>query len=153
MPDDADDVMGVITQQIETRFQMPLADLGRAVAVAPHANNDATVVVKWHGMLTEAQEVLEKAEDALAAALDSAPAGVLDEAVMELARQVNVAVAVRDGRAMVVRHYLDPNSPGRKGPGAWRGAEAGTRRSPALQTAPAPSKASAPSVPVRGASR
>ncbi|MFE0055328.1 hypothetical protein [Streptomyces sp. NPDC059003] len=152
MPDDADDVMGVITQQIEARFQMPLADLRRAVAAAPHANNDATVVVKWYGMLTEAQEVLEKAEDALVAALDSAPGEVLDESVMALAHQVNAAVAVRDGRAMVVRHYTDPNSLGRRGPGAWRGAEAAPRRSPALQTAPAPNTPT-PSVPVRGAVR
>ncbi|MFH9071423.1 hypothetical protein [Streptomyces alboflavus] len=152
MPDDADDVMGVITQQIEARFQMPLADLRRAVAAAPHANNDATVVVKWYGMLTEAQEVLEKAEDALVAALDSAPGDVLDDSVMALAHQVNAAVAVRDGRAMVVRHYTDPNSLGRRGPGAWRGAEVAPRRSPALQTAPAPSTPT-PSVPVRGAVR
>ncbi|MFE0134037.1 hypothetical protein ACFWY6_21105 [Streptomyces sp. NPDC059037] len=152
MPDDADDVMGVITQQIEDRFQMPLADLRRAVAAAPQGNNDATVVVKWYGMLTEAQEVLEKAEDALVAALDNAPGGALDDPIMALAHQVNAAVAVRDGRAMVVRHYTDPNSLGRKGPGAWRGAEAAPHRSSALQTAPAPS-APAPSVPVRGAVR
>ncbi|MGP9017615.1 hypothetical protein ACT1U9_04290 [Streptomyces sp. BR1] len=147
MSDTADDVMGVITQQIEARFQMPLADLRRAVAAAPHANNDATVVVKWYGMLAEAQAVLEKAEDALVAALDSAPGDVLDDPVMALAHQVNTAVAVRDGRAMVVRHYTDPNSPGRRGPGAWRGAAAASRRSPALQTAPVPT------VPVRGALR
>ncbi|ALO96719.1 hypothetical protein SHL15_5655 [Streptomyces hygroscopicus subsp. limoneus] len=153
MSDDADDVMGVITQQIEARFQMPLADLRRAVAAAPHASNDATVVVKWYGMLAEAQEVLEKAEDALVAALDSAPGDVLDDPVMELAHQVNAAVAVRDGRAMVVRHYTDPNSAGRRGPGAWRGAEAAPRRSPALQTTPVPSAAPTPSVPVRGVTR
>ncbi|PZT68334.1 hypothetical protein DN402_09020 [Streptomyces sp. SW4] len=153
MSDDADDVMGVITQQIETRFQMPLADLRRAVAAAPHASNDATVVVKWYGMLAEAQEVLEKAEDALVAALDSAPGDVLDDPVMELAHQVNAAVAVRDGRAMVVRHYTDPNSPGRRGPGAWRGAETASRRGPALQTAPVASASPTPSVPVRGAVR
>ncbi|MGW2858284.1 hypothetical protein [Streptomyces sp. NPDC001205] len=152
MSDTADDVMGVITQQIEARFQMPLADLRQAVAAAPHANNDATVVVKWYGMLAEAQAVLEKAEDALVAALDSAPGDVLDDPVMALAHQVNTAVAVRDGRAMVVRHYTDPNSLGRRGPGAWRGAEAAPRRSPALKTAPAPSTP-APSVPVRGALR
>jgi hypothetical protein len=151
--DDADDVMGVITQQIEARFQMPLADLRRAVAVAPHASNDATVVVKWYGLLAEAQEVLEKAEDALVAALDRAPGDVLDDPVMELAHQVNAAVAVRDGRAMVVRHYTDPNSLGCKGPGAWRGADAAPRRSPALQTTPIPSDAPTPSVPVRGATR
>ncbi|MEU7646285.1 hypothetical protein [Streptomyces huasconensis] len=153
MSDDADDVMGVITQQIEARFQMPLADLRRAVAAAPHASNDATVVVKWYGMLAEAQEGLEKAEDALVAALDRAPGHVLDDPVMELAHQVNAAVAVRDGRAMVIRHYTDPNSVGRRGPGAWRGADAAVRPSPALQTAPIPSAAPVPSVPVRGAAR
>ncbi|MFK8911829.1 hypothetical protein [Streptomyces sp. YS-3] len=152
MPDDADDVMGVITQQIEARFQMPLAALRRAVAAAPRANDDATVVVKWYGMLAEAQEALSKAEDALVAALDTAPGDVLDDPVMALAHQVNAAVAVRDGRAMVVRHYTDPNSPGRRGPGAWRGAETAPRRSPALTTAPAPS-VPAPAVPVRGALR
>ncbi|MEV5979621.1 hypothetical protein [Streptomyces sp. NPDC052114] len=153
MSDDADDVMGVITQQIEARFQMPLDDLRQAVAAAPHANNDATVVVKWYGMLAEAQAVLEKAEDALVEALDSVPGDVLDDPVMELAHHVNAAVAVRDGRAMVVRHYTDPNSPGRRGPGAWRGAEAAPRRSPALQTAPVSSASPAPSLPVRGAVR
>ncbi|MFG3282082.1 hypothetical protein [Streptomyces sp. NPDC048111] len=152
MPDDADDVMSVITQQIEARFQMPLADLRRAVAAAPRANDDATVVVKWYGMLAEAQEALSKAEDALVAALDTAPGDVLDDPVMALAHQVNAAVAVRDGRAMVVRHYTDPNSPGRRGPGAWRGAETAPRRSPALTTAPAPIMP-APAVPVRGALR
>ncbi|MEV6723531.1 hypothetical protein AB0M94_21650 [Streptomyces xanthochromogenes] len=152
MPDDADDVMGVITQQIEARFQMPLADLRRAVAAAPRANDDATVVVKWHGMLAEAQEALNKAEDALVAALDTAPGDVLDDPVMALAHQVNAAVAVRDGRAMVVRHYTDPNSPGRRGPGAWRGAETAPRRGPALTTAPAPIMP-APAVSVRGAQR
>ncbi|PKV84287.1 hypothetical protein [Streptomyces sp. TLI_146] len=152
MPDDADDVMGVITEQIEARFQMPLADLRRAVAAAPHANDDATVVVKWYGMLAEAQEALNKVEDALVAALGSAPDDVLGDPVMALADRVKTAVAVRDGRAMVVRHYTDPNSLGRRGPGAWRGAEAASRRGPALQTAPAPS-APAPSVPVRGAVR
>ncbi|WP_043267112.1 hypothetical protein [Streptomyces sp. CT34] len=153
MSDDADDVMGVITQQIEARFQMPLGDLRQAVAAAPHANNDATVVVKWYGMLAEAQEALEKAEDALLAALDSAVGDALDDPVMELAHQVNAAVSVRDGRAVAVRHYLDPNSPGHRGSGAWRGADAASRRSPALQTAPAPRSASVPSVPVRGALR
>ncbi|MEV0259397.1 hypothetical protein AB0H82_34735 [Streptomyces sp. NPDC050732] len=153
MSDDADGVMGAITQQIEARFQMPLADLRRAVAVAPHASTDATVVVKWYGMLAEAQEALEEAEDALVAALDRAPGDVLDDPVMELAHQVNAAVAMRDGRAMVVRHYTDPNSLGRRGPGAWRGADATLRRTPALQTAPIPSAAPTPSVPVRGATR
>ncbi|KPC62717.1 hypothetical protein ADL29_17975 [Streptomyces chattanoogensis] len=144
--------MGVITQQIEDRFQMPLADLRRAVAAAPRANDDATAVVKWYGLLTEAQEALEKAEDALVVVLDSTPAE-LDDPAMALAHQVNAAVAVRDGRAMVVRHYLDPHSVGRRGPGAWRGATSAPRRGPALQTTAAPRPAPAQSVPVQGVSR
>ncbi|AJC55040.1 hypothetical protein [Streptomyces sp. 769] len=152
MPDAVDDVMGVVTQQIEDRFQMPLSDLRRAVAAAPRANDDATAVVKWYGLLTEAQEALEKAEDALVAVLGSVP-GELDDPAMALAHQVNAAVAVRDGRAMVVRHYLDPHSIGRRGPGAWRGTEAAPRRGPALQTTAAPAPDPAPSVPVRGVSR
>lgn len=144
----SDEVMGVLAQQIETRFQMPLDDLRRAVAAAPHASTDATTVVKWYGMLAEAQQVLEKAEDALVAALDSNPGDVLDDPVMELAQQVTAAVAVRDGRAMVVRHYADPASLGRS-----RGAEEGLHRGPALQTAAIPQTTPAPSVPVRGVSR
>nr|WP_157169335.1 hypothetical protein [Streptomyces typhae] len=145
--------MGVITQQIESRFQMPLADLFRAVAKAPDASHDATAVVKWYGMLAEAQKALEKAEDNLVAALDHASGEVLEDPVMALAHQVNTAVSVRDGRAMVVRHYLDPDSPSRKGPGAWRGATAGPQRGPALQTAPLPQITPAPTVPVRGGTR
>ncbi|PJN30985.1 hypothetical protein CG747_45275 [Streptomyces sp. CB02959] len=151
MRDDTDDVMGLIAQRIEDRFQMPLADLRRAVGAAPQANPEATSVVHWHGLLTEAQGALEKAEDALVGVLSTTP-GELDDPAMKLAHQVNAAVAVRDGRAMVVNHLLDPNAPGKRGPGAWRGAEPAARRGPALPTTP-PALPHTQGVPVRGATR
>lgn len=48
-----DDVMGVITRQIEDRFQMPLDDLRRSVTAAPQANPEATSLVHWYGLLAE----------------------------------------------------------------------------------------------------
>ncbi|WP_309248424.1 hypothetical protein [Streptomyces sp. MNP-20] len=149
----SDDVMAVIAQQIETRFRMPLDDLVQAVAAGQQAGTDAAAVVKWYGMLADAQQVLEQAENDLVAALDSSPGDVLDDPVMQLAHQVNAAVQVRDGRAMVVRHYLDAHAPSREGPGAWRGTGAGRQRGPALRTAAIPQAAAAPPVPVRGVSR
>ncbi|MEV0445815.1 hypothetical protein AB0I84_12410 [Streptomyces spectabilis] len=149
----SDDVMAVIAREIEARFRMPLDDLRQAVAAVPQASPDAAAVVKWYGMLTEAQQVLERAENALVAALDDSPGDVLEDPVMQLAHQVNTAVQVRDGRAMVVRHYLDPHAPSREGPGAWRGIEAGPHCGPALQTAAIPRATAAPSAPARGVSR
>ncbi|MEU2874114.1 hypothetical protein ABZ769_33785 [Streptomyces olivoreticuli] len=151
MPDDADDVMGVITEQIESRFHMSLPELRRAVAAAPQANREATEVIHWHGLLEQAQGVLERAEDDLVAALGTQP-GELDDPAMGLAHRVNTAVAVRDGRAMVVKFLLDPDAPGKHGPGARRGASAGARRGPALQTSP-PALPAVPAAPVRGAAR
>lgn len=152
MPDASDDVMGVITERIEERFQMPLADLRRAVAAAPDANPEATDVVHWHGLLAQTQQALDTAEDALVEALGAQPPEVLDDSVMELAHQVNAAVASRDGRAMVVNYLLDPNAPGKRGPGVWRGTSAAARRAPALPTA-APTLPRTPTTPVRGAVR
>jgi hypothetical protein len=151
VPEDADDVMGVITQQIEARFQMPVDDLRRAVTAAPQANTEATSVVHWYGLLAEAQGVLEVAEDALVTVLGTV-LGELDDAAMELAHQVNAAVGVRDGRAMVVKYLLGPNAPGKRGPGAWRGASPAASRGPALPTTP-PSLPSTPGASVRGAVR
>ncbi|MFH9474459.1 hypothetical protein [Streptomyces globisporus] len=136
MPDVSEDVMSVLTERIEERFQMPLADLRRAVEKAPQANPEATALVHWHGLLTETQQALDTAEDALVEALGTQPADVLDDPVMELAHQVNSAVASRDGRAMVVNYLLDPNAPGKRGPGVWRGASPAARRAPALPTSP-----------------
>ncbi|MGC5413071.1 hypothetical protein ACPXCX_56850, partial [Streptomyces sp. DT225] len=66
----------------------------------PTANPDATEVVKWHGLLVQAQSVLDRAEDDLLAALESQPSEV-DDPTMGLAHRVNEAVTVRDGRAIV----------------------------------------------------
>ncbi|WP_371679682.1 hypothetical protein [Streptomyces sp. NBC_01276] len=146
MPEELDDVLGTFAQQIESRFQMPLHHLRHAVTKAPQANPEATTVARWYGLLAEAQEALSTAEDALLAALDHAPAGELDDPVMALADRVNNLVAVRDGRAMVVRHLLDDNAPGNRTPGPWRGA---ARTGPAIATTPVPRPAVVPAVPAR----
>ncbi|WP_145502655.1 hypothetical protein [Streptomyces sp. CFMR 7] len=152
MPDTSEDVVSVLTERIEDRFQMPLADLRRAVEAAPQANPEATALVHWHGLLTETQQALDTAEDALVEALGTQSADVLDDPVMELAHQVNSVVASRDGRAMVVNYLLDPNAPGKRGPGAWRGASHAARRAPALPTSP-PTLPSARNTTARGAAR
>ncbi|MFF4714464.1 hypothetical protein ACFY2V_24120 [Streptomyces eurythermus] len=138
-----DDVVGVLTAQIEARFGMDIDHLKAAVAEAPSANPDATDIVKWHGMLLESQATLDRAEDALMAALESQPSEV-DDPTMELAHRVNTAVAVRDGRAMVVRWLLDPNAVGKHGVAARMLARFGHRQGPAVPTSPAPRPASAP---------
>lgn len=136
--DDAEDVVGVLTEQIEARFAMDMDQLKAAVAAAPTANPDATDVVKWHCLLVESQSVLERAEDDLLAALDTQPSEV-DDPTMGLARRVNMAVATRDGRAMVVRWLLDPDAPGKKGLAAERLARLRVRTGPAVPTsAPCP---------------
>ncbi|MFL0025954.1 hypothetical protein ACJBCE_23825 [Streptomyces sp. NBUL23] len=148
MHDTSEDVMSVLTERIEERFQMPLADLLRAVEEAPQTNPEATVLVHWHGLLAETQQALDAAEDALVEALGTQPTDVLDDPVMELAHQVNSAVASRDGRAMVVNYLLDPNAPGKRGPGASPAA----CRAPALPTSP-PRLPSTRNTTARGAAR
>ncbi|MFM9536934.1 hypothetical protein [Streptomyces turgidiscabies] len=155
---DADEVMGVLTEQVETRFQMPIAELRRAVAAAPQAHPEATTIVRWHGMLTEAQQVLERAEDALAEALaqhvDAVPDGEfveLPEHVMYLADMVNSAHTVRQGRVMTVRHLLDPQAIGNRS-GVWRGPSPLVRRGPALPTG-SPSLPATGQAPARGVAR
>ncbi|MFF9886478.1 MULTISPECIES: hypothetical protein [Streptomyces] len=142
-PDPMDDVVGVLTAQIEARFGMGIDHLKAAVTASPAANSDATDIVKWHGMLLESQATLDRAEDALVAALESQPSEV-DDPTMELAHRVNRAVAVRDGRAMVVRWLLDPNAVGKHGLAARMLARFGQRQGPAVPTSPAPRPASAP---------
>ncbi|MFG2978835.1 hypothetical protein ACGFYY_38340 [Streptomyces sp. NPDC048331] len=150
MPEELDDVLGAFTKQIESRFQMPLDQLRHAVTAAPTANPEATTVAHWYGLLEGAQEALSSAEDQLLAALDHAPVGDLADPVMALADRVNTLVAVRDGRALVVRHLLDDTAPGKSTPGPWRGA---ARTGPALTTTPVARPAVVPSVPVRGGGR
>ncbi|MFC9545803.1 hypothetical protein ACFTXK_14335 [Streptomyces sp. NPDC056956] len=135
MPDDADDVVAVLTEQIEQRFGMNIGTLKAAVTAAPDANHQATDIVRWHGLLTESQTVLEHAEDDLLRALETQPSEV-DDPTMDLAHRVNAAVSTRDGRAMVVRWLLDPDAPGKRGPTADRLARLnrGRRQGPAVPT-------------------
>jgi hypothetical protein len=153
---DIDDVLGVLTEQIETRFQMPIDELRQAVSAAPQASPEAATIVRWHGLLSEAQQVLDGAEDVLAEALarhvEAVPDGEfveLPEHVMQLADTVNIAHTVRDGRAMTVRHLLDPQAIGNR-TAVWR--SPAPRRGPALP-ATAPSLPAAGQAPVRGAVR
>ncbi|MEV7955261.1 hypothetical protein [Streptomyces sp. NPDC088141] len=148
MPDDA---LDFINQQIENRFAMSVDELRQAVAAAPEANTEATQVVHWHGLLTKAQAVLEKAEDDLVAALMTEPVE-LDESAMVLAHRVNAAVTARDGRVVVIRWLVDPNSAGRQGPGAWRGALPAAAGGPALNTSP-PVRPTPSATSARGAAR
>ncbi|TQK99015.1 hypothetical protein FB563_4068 [Streptomyces puniciscabiei] len=151
MSDGMEDVVGVLTEQIEARFAMSMAELKAAVAVAPAANAEATGVVKWHGLLVESQAALERAEDALLAALETQPSEV-DDPTMDLAHRVNAAVAARDGRAMVVRWLLDPAAPGKQGLAAERLARfsRGARTGPAVPTSAPVRPATAPAPAARG---
>lgn len=131
--DDAEDVEGVLTERIESHFGMDMGRLKAAVAAAPTANPDATDVVRWHGLLVEAQSELDRAEDDLLAALETQPSEV-DDPTMGLAHRVNAAVTARDGRALVVRWLLDPDAPGKKDLAAERLARLRPRTGPAVQT-------------------
>ncbi|MFD6434524.1 hypothetical protein [Streptomyces venezuelae] len=131
--DDVEDVVGVLTERIEARFAMKMDQLKAAVGSAPDANPEATDVVKWHGLLVQAQSVLDGAEEDLLAALETQPSEV-DDPTMGLAHRVNAAVTARDGRAMVVRWLLDPDAPGKKALAAERLARLRPRTGPAVQT-------------------
>jgi hypothetical protein len=135
--DGTEDVVGVLTEQIEAHFGMGIDQLKAAVAAAPAASPDATDVVKWHGLLAESQAALYRAEDALLAALETQPSEV-DDPTMALAHHVNAAVTARDGRAMVVRWLLDPDAPGKQDLPAERLARLrrGARQGPAVHTSP-----------------
>ncbi|AWW42334.1 MULTISPECIES: hypothetical protein [Streptomyces] len=139
------DVVGVLTERIEARFDMGMDQLKAAVTAAPTANPDATDVVKWHGLLVEAQSVLERAEDDLLAALHTQPSEV-DDPTMGLAHRVNAAVTARDGRALVVRWLLDPDAPGKKDLAAERLARLRPRTGPAVQTS-APNRPASTAAP------
>ncbi|MBW1597271.1 hypothetical protein [Streptomyces sp. JJ38] len=147
--DGPDDVVGVLTEQIEARFGMDMEQLTAAVAAAPAVHADATDVVKWHGLLTASQAALDRAEDDLLAALETQPSEVDDDPTMDLAHRVNAAVAARDGRAQVVRWLLDPDAPAKKDLAAERLARLrGACKGPAVQTsAPRPPSASPATAP------
>jgi hypothetical protein len=71
---------------------------------------------------------------------------------MDLARTVDAAVTVRDGRARVVRFLLDPDAAGEQNRTA-RGEALGERRSPALTTSMPPRPATPASAPTAGVRR
>ncbi|MGW2822134.1 hypothetical protein ACWC24_14145 [Streptomyces sp. NPDC001443] len=145
MSDGIEDVVGVLAEQIERRFGMSIDELAAAVAAAPEASPEATDVVRWHKLLTESQAALGRAEDDLLAALETQP-GEVDDPTMDLAHRVNAAVAMRDGRAMVVRWLLAPSAAGKQSVAAERAARANrwARRGPAVQTSAPARPATAP---------
>ncbi|MBB0246876.1 hypothetical protein FNQ90_22820, partial [Streptomyces alkaliphilus] len=117
MSDGTDDVVDVLTEQIERRFDMSMDELRAAVAAAPEAHGEATELVRWHALLTEAQTAVDTAEDDLLRAMET-QTDRIDDPTMDIARRANNAVFARDGRAMVVRWLLDPEAPGKRGPTA-----------------------------------
>ncbi|CQR61833.1 hypothetical protein [Streptomyces leeuwenhoekii] len=136
-----EDVVGVLTQQIEAHFGMGFDGLKAAVDAAPTAHPTATVVVKWHGLLLESQAALDQAEDDLLTALQSQPSEV-DDPTLDLAHRVDAAVTARDGRAMVIRWLLDPHAPGQQD--ATERLARGRRQGPAVPTSAPPRPATAP---------
>ncbi|MCX5395615.1 hypothetical protein [Streptomyces sp. NBC_00102] len=145
MSEDFADVVGVLTERIEARFDMKVAQLTTAVAAAPTANPDATDIVKWYDLLVEAQGLVERAEEDLLAALQTQPSEI-DDPAMDLAHRVNSAVTTRDGRAMVVRWLLEAGTPGQKDLAAERLARLRSRTGPAVQTS-APQRPAATTAP------
>ncbi|MER5765634.1 hypothetical protein [Streptomyces sp. NPDC002082] len=89
----------------------------------------ATEVLHWYGLTAEAQTVVDRAENTLLAAIGRAP-GELTPSQMAIAHQVDTAVAARDGRAMVLRHLLDPNASH-----VWRGERPQNRIASQVSTA------------------
>ncbi|MFJ2739643.1 hypothetical protein ACIO3O_08240 [Streptomyces sp. NPDC087440] len=154
MYDALEDVVGVLTEQIERRFSMGMAELKMTVAAAPDANSEATSFVRWHDLLTESQTALGKAEDDLLASLETQPSEV-DDPTLALAFRVNDAVAARDARAMVIRWMLDPTAVGLQGRDAARRTllSGAGRRGPAVPTSPPAARPVTAPATGRGASR
>ncbi|MEU3188445.1 hypothetical protein ABZ707_30260 [Streptomyces sp. NPDC006923] len=147
MPDD--DVLAVVTELIESHFQMSLSDLRRAVTAAPQANSQATAAVHWHGLLAESEEALARAEDDLMTVLMVKAPGEVDEPPFDFAHRVNLAVTVRDGRVTVIRHLLDTPAPAGY---VWSGSSPEAGRAPALQTRP-PARPMTSAAPAQGVTR
>ncbi len=143
IPDVGEDVVGVLTARIEAHLGTSMDHLKAVVTDDPAANPYVTDIVKWHGLLLDAQAVLDRAEDDLLAALETQPSEV-DDPTMDLAHRVNAAVTARDGRALVVRWLLDPDAPGKKGIATERLARLRSRTGPAVQTSPARRPAGVP---------
>lgn len=153
--DDAKDVVAVLTTRIEGQFGMGVDELRTAVSDASTANPRATGIIKWYGLLGESQAAVDRAEEALLAALETQPSEV-DDAVLGLAHRVNAAVATRDGRALIVGLLLDPDAQ-QTTLAAERLARMhrGGRQGPAVQTSPPrrPAVAAASAHPTSGAAQ
>ncbi|MER5202221.1 hypothetical protein [Streptomyces sp. NPDC002825] len=152
IPDVGEDVVGVLTARIEAHLGTNMDHLKAVVTDDPAANPYVTDIVKWHGLLLDAQAVLDRAADDLLAALETQPSEV-DDPTMDLAHRVNAAVTTRDGRALVVRWLLDPDAPGKKGLATERLARLRSRTGPAVQTSPACRPAGVPAPAVARAGR
>ncbi|MFF6882645.1 hypothetical protein ACFY9F_05605 [Streptomyces sp. NPDC012421] len=152
IPDVGEDVVGVLTARIEAHLGTSMDHLKAVVTDDPATNPYVTDIVKWHGLLLDAQAVLDRAEDELLAALQTQPSEV-DDPTMDLAHRVNAAVTARDGRALVVRWLLNPDAPGKKGLAAERLARLRSRTGPAVQTSPARPPAGVPAPAVARAAR
>ncbi|MEU4922284.1 hypothetical protein AB0G29_23390 [Streptomyces parvus] len=138
MTDEPDDVLRAVAREIEDRFGVPVDELREAVAAARGTISFLpSAVVRWYDDLEEAQRLLTSAEDELLGALQSAPAGELDEQVMTLAQRVDTALTIRDGRALTVRHLLE-DYPLPEPPATSRAAR---RTGPVLTTTPVPQSA------------
>jgi hypothetical protein len=148
----ADDVVEVLAAEVRERFGYSLDDLRIVAATQPDKVPGAVEVLRWYDQLTEAQQFLQVAEDALVDVLLAAGGGPLTEDQMDLARTVDAAVTVRDGRALVVAFLLNPDAPGKRA-GAVSGEALGVRRPPALTASLPPRPAAPVSAPARGVGR
>lgn len=146
-PAGADGVVEVLEAEIRERMGHSLEDLRSLVATQPERAAGAVEVLRWFDQLIEAQQFLDAAEDALVDVLATGSEPLTDDQ-MELARTVDAAVTVRDGRALVVRFLLNPDAPGKRA-AAVQGEALGVRRPPALTTSLQPRPATAPASGVR----
>jgi hypothetical protein len=146
-PVDADGVLEVLAAEVRERFGHSLEDLRTLATAQPDTVPGASDVLRWFDQTAQAQQFLEDAENALVDVLATDETQPLTEDQMDLARTVDAAVTVRDGRAMTVRFLLNPDAPGRQS-GAAKGESLGVRRPPALTTS-MPPRPAAPAAGVR----
>jgi hypothetical protein len=151
-PADPDGVLEVLEAEVCERFGRSLEELRALAAAQPERAPGASEVLRWFDQVTEAQQFLEDAENALVDVLVDAGTEALTEDQMDLAHTVDAAVTVRDGRALTVRFLLNPDAPGKQnGPARVEGL--GVRRPPALSTGMPPRPAAPASATAAGARR
>jgi hypothetical protein len=119
----SDDVVRVLTAEIEAHVGLSIDQLKAAVAAEPRQHPQAAAVVRWHALLVDAQHALDRAETGLLAAL--AQPGGAEDPVQGLAERVAAAAAARDGRVLVLRYLLNPEALGQATTGARSRRQAG----------------------------